>query len=123
MTCRLVTRYLEGRAPHIFRKWTTVFRTLEEHPQEAFTGNYLRVDLTAGTTAAEQFSALHYRTFLGGAAMAAAILMRELRPGATAAVHTGDATSPPSGTQANGRTIRGVALRKTPMELSCVSSS
>jgi len=47
----------------------------------AFTNKYLRVDLTQGTTTVEQFSDLDYRLFMGGAAMAAAILMRELKPG------------------------------------------
>ncbi len=49
--------------------------------QGAFVGKYLRVDLSRGTTAVEEFSDLHYRTFMGGAAMAAAILMKELKPG------------------------------------------
>jgi len=47
----------------------------------AFTGKYLRVDLSQGTTAVEQFSDVHYRMFMGGAAMAAAILMKEVQPG------------------------------------------
>ncbi|HTU02138.1 MAG TPA: aldehyde ferredoxin oxidoreductase N-terminal domain-containing protein, partial [Candidatus Sulfotelmatobacter sp.] len=49
--------------------------------QGAFAGKYLRVNLTNGTTAIDQFSALQYRMFVGGAAMAAAILMRELPAG------------------------------------------
>ena len=49
--------------------------------QGAFNGKYLRVDLTQGTTAVEQFPELDYRLFMGGAAMAAAILMKELKPG------------------------------------------
>lgn len=49
--------------------------------QGAFTGKYLRVDLTQGTTAVEQFPDLTYRMFMGGAAMAAAILLKELKPG------------------------------------------
>lgn len=49
--------------------------------QGAFAGKYLRVDLTQGTTSVEEFSALEYRLFMGGAAMAAAILMKELKPG------------------------------------------
>ena len=53
----------------------------EASMQGAFTGKYLRVDLTQGTTAVEQFPELDYRMFMGGAAMAAAILMRELKPG------------------------------------------
>ena len=49
--------------------------------QGAFTGKYLRVNLTEGTTLVEEFPALTYRLYMGGAAMAAAILTRELRPG------------------------------------------
>jgi aldehyde:ferredoxin oxidoreductase len=49
--------------------------------QGAFAGKYLRVNLTEGTTTVEEFPALTYRLYMGGAAMAAAILMRELRPG------------------------------------------
>jgi aldehyde:ferredoxin oxidoreductase len=48
--------------------------------QGAFTGKYLRVNLTERTTTTEEFSPLQYRLFMGGAAMAAAILMRELPP-------------------------------------------
>jgi aldehyde:ferredoxin oxidoreductase len=39
------------------------------------------VNLTAGTTAVEERTPLEYRMFMGGAAMAAAILNRELKPG------------------------------------------
>ena len=49
--------------------------------QGAFNGKYLRVNLTQGTTTVEQFPELDYRLFMGGAAMAAAILMKELKPG------------------------------------------
>lgn len=49
--------------------------------QGAFNGKYLRVNLTEGTLTPEQPSALDYRMFMGGAAMAASILMRELKPG------------------------------------------
>jgi aldehyde:ferredoxin oxidoreductase len=49
--------------------------------QGAFTGKYLRVDLNQGTTTVEQLPELDYRMFMGGAAMAASILMRELKPG------------------------------------------
>ena len=49
--------------------------------QGAFTRKYLRVNLTERTTAVEAFSDLQYRMFMGGAAMAAAILVRELPPG------------------------------------------
>jgi len=46
--------------------------------QGGFTGKYLRVNLTAGTTMVEEFPALTYRQFMGGAAMAAQILLKEL---------------------------------------------
>ena len=49
--------------------------------QGAFTGKYLRVNLTQGTTAVEQFPDLTYRLYMGGGAMAAAILLKELKPG------------------------------------------
>ena len=49
--------------------------------QGAFAGKYLRVNLTEGTTTVEEFPALTYRLFMGGAAMAASILVRELPPG------------------------------------------
>ena len=49
--------------------------------QGAFTGRYLRVNLTQGSTTIEQFPDLHYRMYMGGAAMAAAILLRELPAG------------------------------------------
>jgi aldehyde:ferredoxin oxidoreductase len=49
--------------------------------QGAFTGKYLRVNLTQGTLKEESPSDLEYRMFMGGAAMASAILMKELPPG------------------------------------------
>jgi aldehyde:ferredoxin oxidoreductase len=49
--------------------------------QGAFTGKYLRVDLTQGTLTEDTPAELDYRLFMGGAAMAAALLMRELKPG------------------------------------------
>jgi len=49
--------------------------------QGAFNGTYLRVNLTNGTTAVERFPELQYRMLMGGAAMAAAILTREVKPG------------------------------------------
>jgi aldehyde:ferredoxin oxidoreductase len=49
--------------------------------QGAFTGKYLRANLTEGTIAVEEFPELTYRMFMGGAAMAASILMRELKAG------------------------------------------
>ena len=54
---------------------------VEGHMEGAFTGQYLRVNLTQGTTAVERFSDVDYSMFMGGAAMASAILMRELKPG------------------------------------------
>ena len=47
----------------------------------AFAGKYLRVNLTEGTTAVEEFSPLTYRMYLGGAAMVASVLLRDLKPG------------------------------------------
>jgi aldehyde:ferredoxin oxidoreductase len=47
----------------------------------AFNGKYLRVDLTRGTTTVEEFPELTYRMFMGGAAMAAYLLLREMKPG------------------------------------------
>jgi len=49
--------------------------------QGAFAGKYLRVDLSRGTTAVEEISPLTYRMFMGGAAMAAQFLYKELKPG------------------------------------------
>ena len=54
---------------------------MEEHMLGAFTGKYLRVDLTHGVTTVEEFSELEYRMFMGGAAMAAHLLCKELEPG------------------------------------------
>ena len=63
----------------------------------AFTGQYLRVNLTQGTTAVEHFSEVDYRMFMGGTAMASAILMKELKPGARSA-GSGISRSSPSST-------------------------
>lgn len=49
--------------------------------QGAFTGKFLRVDLTAGTTTVEEIPELTRRMYLGGSAMAAYLLARELKPG------------------------------------------
>ncbi len=49
--------------------------------QGAFTGKYLRVNLTHESVAIEQFPEITYRMFMGGAAMAAATLVRELPAG------------------------------------------
>lgn len=47
----------------------------------AFSGKYLRVDLSGGTIRVEEYPDLQYRLFMGGSAMAAAILLKELPPG------------------------------------------
>jgi aldehyde:ferredoxin oxidoreductase len=47
----------------------------------AFNGKFLRVDLTRGTTQVEEVPELTYRMFLGGGAMAAHLLTREIKPG------------------------------------------
>jgi aldehyde:ferredoxin oxidoreductase len=49
--------------------------------QGAFTGKFLRIDLTAGTTTVEEIPELICRMYLGGSAMAAYLLARELKPG------------------------------------------
>ena len=49
--------------------------------QGAFTGRYLRVNLTQDSTTIEQFPDLHYHMYMGRAAMAAAILLHELPAG------------------------------------------
>ena len=49
--------------------------------QGAFNGKFLRVDLTRGTTAVEEVSELIYRMYLGGNAMTAYFLAKELKPG------------------------------------------
>ncbi len=47
----------------------------------AFNGKFLRVDLSSGTTAVEEVPVLVYRMYLGGNAMAAYFLAKELKPG------------------------------------------
>src|SRR3972149_3525125 len=47
----------------------------------AFNGKFLRVDLTRGTTEVEDVPELTYRMYLGGSALAAYILTRELKAG------------------------------------------
>ena len=47
----------------------------------AYNGKFLRVNLTTGETTAEEVSDLTYRMYLGGGAMAAYLLTRELKPG------------------------------------------
>ena len=47
----------------------------------AFNGKFLRVDLTRGTTEVEDVPELTTRMYLGGSAMAAYVLTRELKPG------------------------------------------
>ncbi len=49
--------------------------------QGAYNGKFLRVDLTQGTTQVEEVPELIYRMYLGGNAMGAYWLSRELKPG------------------------------------------
>jgi aldehyde:ferredoxin oxidoreductase len=49
--------------------------------QGAHNGKFLRVDLTQGTTQVEEVPELIYRMYLGGSAMAAYWLVREVKPG------------------------------------------
>ena len=49
--------------------------------QGPFAGKILRVDLSHGTTAMEEVPELVYRMYLGGSALAAYYLVRELKPG------------------------------------------
>ncbi len=49
--------------------------------QGAYNGKFLRVDLTQGTTQVEEVPELIYRMYLGGNAMGAYWLARELKPG------------------------------------------
>lgn len=49
--------------------------------QGAYNGKFLRVDLTQGTTQVEEVPELVYRMYLGGSAMAAYWLVREVKPG------------------------------------------
>jgi len=49
--------------------------------QGAYNGKFLRVDLTQGTTQVEEVPELIYRMYLGGSAMAAYWLVREIKPG------------------------------------------
>jgi aldehyde:ferredoxin oxidoreductase len=49
--------------------------------QGAYNGKFLRVDLTRGTTQVEEVPELIYRMYLGGSAMAAYFLTREVKPG------------------------------------------
>jgi len=49
--------------------------------QGAYNGKFLRVDLTQGTTQVEEVPELIYRMYLGGSAMAAYWLVREVKPG------------------------------------------
>jgi aldehyde:ferredoxin oxidoreductase len=49
--------------------------------QGAYNGKFLRVDLTRGTIQVEEVPELVYRMYLGGSAMAAYTLTREVKPG------------------------------------------
>ncbi len=46
-----------------------------------FNGKFLRVDLTKGATTIEELPELTYRMYLGGTAMVAYLLLREIKPG------------------------------------------
>lgn len=72
----------------------------------AFTGKYLRVDLAKGTTAVDEFPEGDYRLYMGGAAMAAAILLREQPPGV-------DPLSPENTLVISTGPLNGVALSGT----------
>ncbi len=83
----------------------------------AFNGKYLRVDLTAGTTKVEDVPDLMYRMYLGGSAMAAYILTRELRPGVDPLGPDNllvFATGPANGSPLSG-TTRFTAAAKSPL--------
>jgi len=47
----------------------------------AFNGKFLRVDLTKGTTTVEEIPELVSRMYMGGATMAAYLLVKEIKPG------------------------------------------
>jgi len=49
--------------------------------QGAFNGKFLRVDLTEGTIRVEEVPEITRRMYLGGSALAAYLLLRELKPG------------------------------------------
>ncbi len=82
-----------------------------------FNGKFLHVDLTAGTTTVEEVPTLTYRMYLGGAAMAAYLLSRELTPGADPLGPENVlvfATSPANGAPLSGST-RFSAAAKSPL--------
>jgi aldehyde:ferredoxin oxidoreductase len=82
-----------------------------------FNGKFLHVDLTAGTTTVEEVPTLTYRLYLGGAAMAAYLLNRELQPGADPLGPENVlvfATSPANGVPLSGST-RFSAAAKSPL--------
>ena len=51
-----------------------------------YSGRILRVDLTRGTTAVEEWAEATYRLYPGGKALAAYILLASLQNGATASI-------------------------------------
>ncbi len=82
-----------------------------------FNGKFLHVDLTAGTTTVEEVPTLTHRMYLGGAAMAAYLLNRELRPDADPLGPENVlvlATSPANGVPLSGST-RFSAAAKSPL--------
>jgi aldehyde:ferredoxin oxidoreductase len=85
--------------------------------QGAYNGKLLRVDLTNGTTTPEEVPDLTYRMYLGGAAMAAYLLNRELKPGMDPLGPDNVlvfATSPANGAPISGST-RFSAAAKSPL--------
>jgi len=83
----------------------------------AFNGSYLRVDLTAGTAKVEDVPDLTYRMYLGGSAMAAYILTRDLQPGVDPLGPDNIlvfATGPANGSPLSG-TTRFTAAAKSPL--------
>lgn len=85
--------------------------------QGPFNGKFLRVDLTNGTTTVEEVPPLTYRMYLAGAAMAAYLLNREVKPGVdplgpdNALVFT---TCPANGSPISGTTRFSAAAKSPP---------
>jgi len=85
--------------------------------QGPFNGKFLHIDLTAGTTAVEEVPPVIYRMYLGGAAMAAYLLNRELKPAVDPLGPENVlvfATSPANGVPLSGST-RFSAAAKSPL--------
>ena len=85
--------------------------------QGAYNGKFLHINLTQGTTAMEEVSTLTHRMYLGGAAMVAYLLNRELKPGVDPLGPENVlvfATSPANGAPLSGST-RFSAAAKSPL--------